>query len=43
MTMTMAMALEASSQRLRVALGERAYDIVVGPRLIGEAGRGSCR
>ena len=33
------MALEASSDQLRVTLGERAYDILVGPGLIGEAGR----
>jgi 3-dehydroquinate synthase len=37
--MTMMMAPEASSQRLPVALGERAYDIVVGEQLIGDAGR----
>ncbi|MGA8552658.1 MAG: 3-dehydroquinate synthase, partial [Stellaceae bacterium] len=35
----MTMAGEASYERLRVALGERAYDIVVGPQLIGGAGR----
>ncbi len=37
--MTMTMAPEASSERLPVALGERAYDIVVGAQLIGDAGR----
>jgi 3-dehydroquinate synthase len=30
---------EPTSGRLRVALGDRAYDIVVGPHLIDEAGR----
>jgi 3-dehydroquinate synthase len=30
---------QPASERLRVALGERAYDIVVGSRLIEEAGR----
>ena len=33
------MTSQTSSERLRVALGERAYDILVGPRLIEEAGR----
>jgi 3-dehydroquinate synthase len=33
------MASRTISERLRVALGERAYDIVVGPRLIETAGR----
>jgi 3-dehydroquinate synthase len=33
------MTLQAASERLRVALGERAYDIIVGPDLVGQAGR----
>jgi 3-dehydroquinate synthase len=32
-------ASQTASERLRVALGERAYDIVVGPGLIEQAGR----
>jgi 3-dehydroquinate synthase len=35
----MMMTSQTGSERLRVALGERAYDIVVGPRLIERAGR----
>jgi 3-dehydroquinate synthase len=35
----MMMTPQTASERLRVALGERAYDIVVGPLLIEQAGR----
>src|SRR5271155_3098942 len=33
------MTLQAASERLSVALGERAYDIIVGPDLVEQAGR----